>query len=151
MLRHTMIDTFKTMVVAACSALIAYFEPIDRFIFVTMLLYFTNLGVGVVADIYLTRTPPSIVKFWKSVKELATYLGVIFLVFTVSEKMDFDDGAIYIVKALMCLVIYFYTVNILKNGRRTNPKNKFIKVLYMLMTIDFLEKFAPWAKKYINE
>ena len=55
------------------------------------------------------------------------------------------------IKAVMALVIYFYSVNILKNATILSPQNRFVKVLYMLMTIDFLEKFAPWAKKYINE
>ena len=66
---------------------------------------------------------------------------LIFLIFTVSERMDFEDGAIYVIKAVMALVIYFYSVNILKNATILSPHNRFVNVLYMLMTIDFIEKF----------
>jgi len=86
-----------------------------------------------------------------SILAVSFLTSVIFLIFTVSERMDFEDGAIYVIKAVMGLVIYFYSVNILKNATILSPQNRFVKVLYMLMTIDFLEKFAPWAKKYINE
>lgn len=151
MLRHTMIDTFKAATFAAFGALAAYFEPIERFLQVVALLYFANLIVAIVTDKLKNSSPPSIKKFWNSIKELTWYLFLIFLIFTVSERMDFEDGAIYVIKAVMALVIYFYSVNILKNATILSPQNRFVKVLYMLMTIDFLEKFAPWAKKYINE
>ena len=58
-------------------------------------------------------------------------------------------GAIQCISGVVYAIIYFYTVNILRNAHKLLPKSKVIHFLFYVLSFEVIKKI-PYLQQYIE-
>ena len=145
-----MFEHSKAFLVAALAPIIAATEPIQNLLFAVTILYFVNLAVGVIEDIYNKKDPPNIKKFLISLLEASVYMLTLVLVFQVAKIMEEADAGVFVAKMITWLVLYWYAQNVIKNLVQIAPNFTFFKFLDFLLNVRFLSEKLPFYKDFLK-
>lgn len=127
------------------SAILAYFAPIEIRFKVVAILALVDLIFGFFAD----KGHFHFKKFFKSIIGLGSYLALMCLVYIVGSMQEEEIAALYVVKTISWLFLYFYGRNILRNLRILRPNDKAIAVIYYIFNMEALKKI-PGLKEYYD-
>lgn len=136
----------KEFLVFIVAALAAYFDTTITFVYALLLGFSMNILAGFQADrvhIKMIRFPfLSLVnfkgnKFKDSLAELSIILFITYSIKGIVDLMKFDEKSVYAVQILIAIAVYYYVRNSLRNLKQAYPKNRWIAVVYHLVSFKF--------------
>lgn len=146
------IITFLDRLIEACISLVKglwiflvtlftnFFHPIHDFLLVVFVLFILNFIYGLLSDI-LRGGEFSLKKAFQSIWYVVGFMLLLFLAFGIGKKMHIDDeSVISFTSWITWVVIYFYSINILRNWKEIQPKNEVVSFLYWVLSVKFVEK-----------
>ena len=143
----------KGFFLAAISAILSFFMPIEDFIIAMIFLFGLNFIFGLVADI--TNG-----KGWnkKKAEMFFIYCFIFFIIavsmFVIGHFMHAYTEAVQGVKYLCVISLWFFSVNITRNWMSITPiSSTFHNIAYFLnyiLSIQFIERI-PFMKEFIQE
>ena len=137
----------KSMLVTALCAVLAFFAPIANMIFVIFIIFLMNCVAGILADIIVNRSTFDLKKFVHCLFETFIVFILVTAVYGIGEKLLNVSGAIQCIAAIVYSILYFYSVNILKNCHRMLPSSRVIKFLYYVLSFEIIKKL-PYMEKF---
>lgn len=141
-------ERMKEIFVFLVAAIAAYFDTTLTFVYALLLGFSMNILAGFQADrvhIKMVRFP-----FWSlvnfrgnklkdSLAELAIILFITYSIKGIVDLMKFDEKSVYAVQTLIAIAVYYYVRNSLRNLKQAYPKNRWIAVVYHLVSFKFKE------------
>jgi len=144
---NTKIDFLQVALITATSAIAAYLDSTITFLAALIIAFSFNILAGFRADevkLTIQRIFPPIFlknfqgnKFKDSLMELLLITFVIYLLKIIADLMKYQSQSTYVVQFLAAIAIYYYFRNGLKNLKDVYPKNRFIAVVYHLISFKF--------------
>ena len=144
-----MLDTIKNLVITIASVVIGYFAPLRDMVFVIFFVFLLNCLFGLVAGIGVEGERFSLKKCFRCIMETAVFYVIVLSIYLVGEKMGNPSGAIQCISGVVYAIIYFYTVNILRNAHKLLPKSKGIKFLFYVLSFEVIKKI-PYLQQYME-
>ena len=105
---------------------------------------------GILAGLIAARERFSFKKFILAAGYLLVYLGIVVMVYAVGKYQDDTQEALYVVKVITYVFIYFYSSNILKNLHLLMPDNPVIRFLDYFIGLQFTRKVA-WLEEFLKK
>ena len=102
------------------------------------------------AGLIAARERFSFKKFILAAGYLLVYLGIVVMVYAVGKYQDDTQEALYVVKVITYVFIYFYSSNILKNLHLLMPDNPVIRFLDYFIGLQFTRKVA-WLEEFLKK
>lgn len=138
-------------IVGLTSVILAYFESTQSFI-VALLLGFTfNILAGFKADnVHFEMWRLCNFKGNKlidSLKELLLILMITYFLKLLAELMKQGEHSYFIVECLIGVAVYYYVRNGLRNLSKAYPGNRWIKFIYIIIGLQFIEIMPEPVKK----
>ena len=144
-----MYDTFKNLIVSVTSVLIGYFAPLKDIVFVIFFIFLLNCLFGLLAGVGVEGERFNLKKFFRCIMETCVFYVIVLSIYLVGEKMGNPAGAIQCISGVVYAIIYFYTVNILRNAHKLLPKSKVIHFLFYVLSFEVIKKI-PYLQQYIE-
>jgi hypothetical protein len=139
-------DIVKTSIVSLCAAIWTYLEPLYNPMFVLGYLFVLDIFFGILVDLFKNKDRIRLKKFLIAVAFLAMYLLIIASVFVIGEHQNDKDEALYFIKVLTYVFIYFYMANIIKNMRQLFPNSKPIAFLDYFLGLQVVKRLPELAQ-----
>lgn len=118
----------------------SFFSPIHDFLLVVFILFILNFLYGLISDI-CQGGEFSLKKAFQSIWYVVGFMLLLFLAFGIGKKMHIEDtSVINFTSWITWVVIYFYSINILRNWKTIQPKNEVVSFLYWVLSVKFVEK-----------
>ena len=143
-------DIIKITGATLISAFVASIEPVHNAIFVLVFVFFADIFWGMLASILVKKERFGIKKFMNAAVYLSIYLLIVVAIFVIGYKMEDEAYALFAVKTITYVIIYFYSANILKNLTRLFPENKPIRFLEYVLHLEILKK-VPALEDFLNQ
>lgn len=143
-----MFDTVKNMVISVTSVMVGYFAPLKNIVFVIFFIFLMNCLFGLIAGIGVQNEKFDLKKFFRCVMETFVFYMIVLSIYLVGEKMGNPSGAIQCISGVTYAIIYFYSVNILRNANKLFPANKCIKFLFYIVSFEVIKKI-PYMQNYL--
>lgn len=144
-----MYDTFKNLIVSVTSVLIGYFAPLKDIVFVIFFIFLLNCLFGLLAGVGVEKERFNLKKFFRCIMETCVFYVIVLSIYLVGEKMGNPSGAIQCISGVVYAIIYFYTVNILRNANKLLPKSKVIHFLFYVLSFEVIRKI-PYLQQYLE-
>lgn len=144
------INLLKNTIVTICSLLVAYFAPISNVVFVIFYVFLVNFLAGLISGIVAQEESFSLKKFFYCVLETMVYYVIVLSVFTVGDKMGNVGDAMQCISGVTYAIIYFYTVNIMRNLQILFPGNMTIRFLYYIVSFEVVKKI-PFLQNFLKK
>lgn len=144
-----MYDTFKNLIVSVTSVLIGYFAPLKDIVFVIFFIFLLNCLFGLLAGVGVEGERFNLKKFFRCIMETLVFYVIVLSIYLVGEKMGNPSGAIQCISGVVYAIIYFYTVNILRNANKLLPKSKVIHFLFYVLSFEVIRKI-PYLQQYLE-
>lgn len=134
------ISLLKSILVVLMTLFTNFFHPIHDFLLVVFILFILNFLYGLISDMY-QGGEFSLKKAFQSIWYVVGFMLLLFLAFGIGKKMRIDDeSVISFTSWITWVVIYFYSINILRNWKEIQPKNEVVSFLYWVLSVKFVEK-----------
>lgn len=144
-----MFDTIRNLFVSIVSVLVGYFAPLKDIVFVIFFVFLLNCVFGLIAGVGVQGERFNLKKFFRCILETLVFYVIVLSIYLVGEKMGNPSGAIQCISGVVYAIIYFYTVNILRNAHKLLPKSKGIKFLYYVLSFEVIKKI-PYLQQYMD-
>ena len=135
-----MYETIRNLLVTVTGVLLGYFAPLKDIVFVIFFIFLLNCLFGLIAGIGVEGERFSLKKFFRCIMETMVFYVIVLSIYVVGEKMGNPDGAIQCISGVVYAIIYFYTVNILRNSHKLFPKTRWVKFLYYVLSFEIIAK-----------
>ena len=147
-----MIDQIKNMAVTIVLAILAYLEPIESELQSLLLVFFLNFLFGYLSDM-VKGEEFSLKKALVCIGHAAIFFILCAAVYVIGRLKGQMEGSVQCVSFITYLVIYFYSLNILRNCKKifkdeTAPWHV-VNTLYFILRFKFIEKI-PYLKEYLD-
>lgn len=143
-------DLLKKTIIAVCSALLAFLEPIQNTVYLLLFLYVINLASGIWKDVFINRNRFYFKKFVWSCLEFLVYVGIVCGIYVIGFFQNDRMEAQYIIKVISYLYIYAYSTNILKNLILIFPNSMTLKFMYYVLSFEFIKKI-PFLSDFLKQ
>ena len=140
----------KSVLVTALCAVAAFFAPIANLIFAIFIIFLLNCVAGLVADIVVARQRFELKKFFHCLFETMTFYVIVMAVYVIGDKLLNMEGAIQCSTVIVYAILYFYSVNILRNFSTLFPDSKTIKFLYYVLSFEVIKKL-PYMERFMEQ
>lgn len=130
-------------IVGVTSVVLAYFESTQSFIFALLLGFSFNILAGFRADNVhfemwrLCNFKGN--KFKDSLKELLLIILITYFLKLLVELMKQGEHSTFVVECLIGVAVYYYVRNGLRNLSKAYPTNRWIKFVYIIIGLQFVE------------
>jgi multisubunit Na+/H+ antiporter MnhB subunit len=146
-------EQVKSLIVGIISGILAYLRPLDGE-FQTLFAIFTiNFLCGLLAALIVERQSFKLKKAFRCITEAAVFFLLVCCIYWVGEHKGNPDGALQCVSFVTYSVIYFYSVNILRNVKSLLPSGtlgrRVISFLYYVVSVEFVKKI-PYLATYLG-
>ena len=147
-----MIEQIKNMAVGIVLAILAYLEPIEGELQSLFLVFFLNFLFGYLSGM-VKGEEFSLKKALVCVGHAAVFFILCAAVYVIGRLKGQMVGSVQCVSFITYLVIYFYSLNILRNCKKifkdeTAPWHV-VNTLYFILRFKFIEKI-PYLKEYLD-
>lgn len=137
----------KSVLVTALCAVGAFFAPIANLIFAIFIIFLLNCIAGLIADIAISRKKFDLKKFFHCLFETMVFYVIIMAIYVIGDKLLNMEGAIQCSTVIVYAILYFYSVNILRNCHLLFPDSRTLKFLYFLMSFEIIKKI-PYMERF---
>ena len=147
-----MIEQIKNMAVGIVLAILAYLEPIESELQSLFLVFFLNFLFGYLSDMVKGKEF-SLKKALVCIGHATIFFILCAAVYVIGRLKGQMEGSVQCVSFITYLVIYFYSLNILRNCKKifkdeTAPWHV-VNTLYFILRFKFIEKI-PYLKEYLD-
>lgn len=143
-------ENIKGLIACVLSALAAYFHPISDIVFCTVYIFGLNFVLGLVAGMAVHNESFDFKKAFGCIVQTCVFFLVIASVYFVGEHMGNQQGAIQCVTAVTYALIYFLSVNTLRNLRVLFPDNRWITFIHYCLSMEFVKK-VPFMTEFLKQ
>lgn len=147
-----MIEQIKNMAVGIVLAILAYLEPIDGELKSLFLVFFLNFIFGYLSGM-VKGEDFSFKKAIVCIGHAAIFFVLCASVYVIGKAKGQMAGAVQCVSFITYLVLYFYSLNILKNCKKIFKEDTapwhVVNTLYFILRFKFIEKI-PYLKDYLD-
>ncbi len=133
-------NVIKNALAAILSVAMAYFAPIEDMVFTIFYIFLVNCVVGMVTGIIADGEPFSFKKFIRCLFETLTFYLIVVCMFVIGRNMNNMDGAMQAIGGVIYAIIYFSSVNVLRNLTHIFPDSKVLLFLYYVVSFEVLKK-----------
>ena len=154
-------DYIQAFFITFFSAVFAYFDSTFTFLCALLAAFLFNIFAGFRADevkIKIKRIfPPIFLKNFQGNKlkdslfELFLITFIIYFLKMIADLMKYQEQSSYVVQFLTAIAIYYYFRNALKNLKLVYPKNRFIAMLYHLISFKFRQLIGSEIADIVEE
>ena len=144
---HDVIIEIRNMIATLLSITMAYFAPISDMVFVIFYLFLLNMMAGMIAGMVVDDEEFKLKKFFRCITETFVLYVIVLSVFLLGEKMGNKGGAMQCISGIVYAIMYFYSVNILRNLKKLLPGSRPIAFLYYVVSFEFVKK-VPFLKEF---
>ena len=145
-----MIDAFKALTVFVFSAVASFLSPLWGFIFGATAVFLLNFWFGYITDLKINKVNFSLKKAKECFVDARDFFVLISAVLFVGNCIKLPEESLTAISIMLYVLLYFYSVNILKNLKQLRPKSKWIAFLYWLVAFEFLKK-VPFLESYFAQ
>ena len=142
-----MYDTIRNLLVTIFSVLFGYFSPLRDIVFVIFFVFLLNCLFGLVAGVGVEGEKFKLRKFFRCILETLVFYVIVLSIYLVGEKMGNEQGALQCISGVVYAVIYFYSVNILRNLHKLLPTSKTILFMYYVLSFEIIKKI-PYLQQF---
>ena len=142
-----MLNTIRNLVITIFSVLVGYFAPLKDIVFVIFFIFLLNCLFGLLAGVGVQGERFSLKKFFRCIVETLVFYVIVLSIYVIGEKMGNPDGAIQCISGVVYAIIYFYSVNILRNAHKLIPKSKVLQFLYYVLSFEVIKKI-PYLQQF---
>ena len=75
---------------------------------------------------------------------------IVLCVFVIGEKMGNKTGAMQCITGIVYAIVYFYSVNTLRNVRKLFPESKTLNFLYYVLSLEAIKRI-PYLRQFLQE
>ncbi len=144
-------NEIKVFFVAVISGLLALLSPIKDFMHAMILLFVVNFLCGLIAD-FRQGQHWSMKKAMVFFYHVAVFFVIAVCAFMIGHFMHNEDEALYCIKTLCFIALWFYTINILKNLRVMlidgTTMWHMVNFLYFIVSLKMVNKI-PFLNDYL--
>lgn len=144
---ENLFNPLKSVLVTALCAVGAFFAPIANLIFAIFIIFLLNCIAGLIADIAISRKKFDLKKFFHCLFETMVFYVIIMAIYVIGDKLLNMEGAIQCSTVIVYAILYFYSVNILRNCHLLFPDSKTLKFLYFVMSFEIIKKI-PYMERF---
>lgn len=130
----------KNILATLFSVAMAYFAPIQDMVFTIFFLFLVNCIVGMITGMLVEREGFRLRKFIHCISETLAFYLIVVCLFVVGRNMDNMDGAMQAIGGVIYSIIYFYSVNVLRNLTYIFPESRTLIFLYWMVSFEFIKK-----------
>jgi len=147
----------KNILATLFSVAMAYFAPIQDMVFIIFFLFLVNCIVGMITGMLVEREGFRLRKFIHCISETLAFYLIVVCLFVVGRNMDNMDGAMQAIGGVIYSIIYFYSVNVLRNLTYIFPESRTLIFLYWMVSFEFIKKipalqrFNDYCKEHKKE
>lgn len=134
--------TIKSFLITTMSVVMAYFAPIQDMVFTIFFLFLVNCIVGMLTGMMIEHELFSLKKFGKCISETLSFYLIVVCLFVVGKNMNNMDGALQAIGGVIYSILYFYSVNVLRNLTKVFPESDVLLFLYYVVSFEFVKKFT---------
>lgn len=147
-----MIEQIKNMIVGIVLAILAYLEPIDGELKSLFLVFFLNFVFGYLSGM-VKGEDFSLKKALLCIGHATIFFILCASVYIIGKAKGQIEGSVQCVSFITYLVLYFYSLNILRNCKKifkdgTAPWHV-VNTLYFILRFKFIEQL-PYLKNYLD-
>lgn len=148
-----MIEQVKSLIVGITLALLAYLKPIEGELWSLFLIFFVNFLFGYLSGMIANKEEWDNKKALRCVGEATVFFVLCMAVYVIGRMKGQFSGAVQCVSFITYIVMYFYSINVLKNCKKifregTAPWHV-VSVLYFILRFKFIEHI-PYLHEYLN-
>ena len=147
-----MIEQIKNMAVGIVLSILAYLEPIDGELKSLFLVFFLNFVFGYLSGM-VKGEDFSLKKALVCIGHAAIFFVLCASVYVIGKAKGQMAGAVQCVSFITYLVLYFYSLNILKNCKKIFKEDTapwhVVNTLYFILRFKFIEQM-PFLKDYLD-
>ncbi len=140
----------KSVLVTALCAVAAFFAPIANLIFAIFIIFLLNCIAGIIADIVVGKGAFDLKKFFHCLLETMVFYMIIMSVYVIGDKLLNMDRAIQCSTVIVYAILYFYSVNILRNCYKLFPTSRTLKFLFYVLSFEIIKKI-PYMERFKAE
>ena len=137
----------RNAIVTLLSVTLAYFAPISDMVFVIFYLFLFNMLAGMIAGMVVNDESFKLRKFFHCILETFVLYVIVLSVFCLGEKMHNTDGAMQCISGIVYAIVYFYSVNILRNLKLLLPDSRPISFLYYVVSFEIVKRI-PYLQNF---
>lgn len=147
-----MIEQIKNMAVGIVLSILAYLEPIDGELKSLFLVFFLNFIFGYLSGM-VKGEDFSLKKALVCIGHAAIFFVLCASVYVIGKAKGQMAGAVQCVSFITYLVLYFYSLNILKNCKKIFKEDTapwhVVNTLYFILRFKFIEQI-PYLRDYLD-
>jgi len=147
-----MIERIKDMIIGIFLAIIAYLRPIEGELTALFVIFLMNFLFGYVSGM-VKGEDFNLKKALVCIGHAAVFFVLCAAVYTIGRMKGQMDGAVQCVSFITYIVIYFYSLNVLKNCKKIfvegTPPWMVVSFLYYVLRFKFVERI-PYLSEYLN-
>lgn len=133
-------EQIKQLLIFLGAFIMGIITPIKHILLLLLFASTINIIFGIRADKECYQKPFSMKKAMQAFEQLILYCLIIILVFVTSKYLGDDAIGQLAMKWLTYILIYFYSINILRNAEFLYPKNKAIPFLKTILTTEIFNR-----------
>lgn len=142
-----LIATFKSMTITMLSVIMAYFAPISNMVFVIFFIFLVNCLAGIVSGIAVNDERFDLKKFFHCIFETFVFYMIVACVYVIGEHMGNQTGAVQCITGIVYAIVYFYSVNTLRNVVQLFPDSRPLQFLYYVVSFEVIKKL-PYLEQF---
>ncbi len=139
----------KNILATLFSVAMAYFAPIQDMVFTIFFLFLVNCIVGMITGMLVEKEGFRLRKFVHCIAETLAFYLIVVCLFVVGRNMDNMNGAMQAIGGVIYSIIYFYSVNVLRNLTYIFPESRTLIFLYWMVSFEFIKKI-PALQRFNN-
>lgn len=131
-----MTDYLKEIGLIILTFIVSVITPIQHILLLLLFASTVNIIFGIRADKVDKNRPFSMKKAMQSFEQLILYFLIVIMIFVTFKYLGDENIGELAMKWLTYILIYFYSINILRNAEILHPKNKAIPFLKLVLTTE---------------
>lgn len=140
-------QNIKSFTAVSLAAILAYFQPIHSVLVSITCLFLINFIFGLVTGIATNKERFNFRKAFDCISEISVFLVILSVIFFIGDHLGANGEAMQAVSTITYTLIYFYSVNILRNLQLLLPWSKSIAALHKIFSIEVLPRISRFLSK----
>lgn len=148
-----MIDNIRHMFVGITIAVWAFLKPIEGDLLSLIIVFFLNFFFGYLSGLIANREDFELKKALRCIAEATIFFVLCCAIYTIGNLKHQPEGALQCVNFVTYVVLWFYTLNILKNLKKMFKRDTtpwlIVSFLYYILRFKFIERI-PGLTEYLS-
>ena len=149
-----MVEDIRTLTAAVVSGVLGFLSPIAGDIYTMIIIFIANFLAGYLAGRICNKEDFNFKKAWRCIVEATMFFGLSTCVYAIGYLKGTMTGATQCISTVVYAVLYFYSVNILRNLKAVlrdgTPAYRVVSLLYYILSFEIV-KNVPVLGNYLTQ